>query len=374
MARPRLTFWLATFSILLVLGAIAVMGGMRIRERMEPQPAAPDPPLAVETAVIVPRPFSADRIYTGTIQAKRRALLSARISAQIVSLPHREGDRVRTGGLLVKLDDRELVDEMRRLEESGRRIEADIAFWRRQAERDETLFTSGTITQRRRDETRRTLASYEASLRENRNAIAIARTRLSYSEIHAPFDGVVQSTGILPGETAVPGQILLEVVSLGSMKAIIPIPQSDLGLLRPKAVAELSIPDLNLTWDAEIDRIYPALDPTTRTATFEIFMDDMPPEIRPGLQVDARLFLVRMDRAFVIPVSAVHNRTEEVGVFVVGANEKATWRPVEPGVYAQGVVVVQSGLSAGDEVIVTPDPRLADGTAVWVVKATRHPR
>ncbi len=330
--------------------------------------------MAVETFVITPRPFAADRTYTGTIQARRRVLLSARISALIVSLPHREGDRVQAGELLVKLDDRELMDEVSRLKEAEQRIEADTAFWRRQSERDEALFASGTVTQRRRDETRRTLASYEASLRENRNAVAIARTRLSYSEIHAPFDGLIQATRVLPGETAVPGQALLEVVSLGSMKAVIPIPQSDLDLLRSATPAELFIPALNLTWDAEIDRIYPALDPTTRTATFEVLLEDMPPEIRPGLQVDVRLFLAQLDQALAVPISAIRNRTGEAGVFIVGANAKATWRPVETGVAAQGIVVIRSGVSAGEEVIVTPDPRLADGTAVWVVKGTRSPR
>lgn len=374
MVRSRLGFWLLTVSILLALGALGAIGTMRIRERMEPPPVAPARPVAVETLTIAPRPFAVERTYTGTIEARRRVLPAARISALIVSLPHWERDRVRAGDLLVKLDDRELVDEVRRLEEAGRRIEADIGFWRRQSERDGALFASGTITQRRRDETRRTLASYEASLRESRNAVAIARTRLSYSEIRAPFDGVIQSTRVLPGEMAVAGQDLLEVVSLGSMKAVIPIPQADIHLLGAESHVELSIPALGLTWDANVDRVYPALDPSTRTATFEAILEDMPAEIRPGLQVDARLFAARLDRVLAVPVSAVRDRTGEAGVYVVEAGTKAAWRPVETGLAGQGVVVVRSGISAGDEVIVTPDPRLADGRAVWVVTETRASR
>jgi len=374
MVQSRLGFWLLTVSILLALGTLGVIGTTRIRERMEPPPVAPARPVAVETLTIAPRPFAIERTYTGTIEAWRRVLPAARISSLIVSLPHREGDRVRAGDLLVKLDDRELIDEVRRLEEAGRRIEADVGFWRRQSERDEALFASGTITQRRRDETRRTLASYEASLRESRNVVAIARTRLSYAEIRAPFDGVIQSTHVLPGETAVAGQDLLEVVSLGSMKAVIPIPQDDIHLLGAESHVELSIPALRLTWDANVDRIYPALDPSTRTATFEVMLEDMPAEIQPGLQVDARLFAARLDRVLAVPVSAVRDRTGEAGVYVVEAGTKAAWRPVETGLAGQGVVVVRTGISAGDEVIVTPDPRLADGKAVWVATKTRASR
>lgn len=370
-SRSRFGSRLVIFSVLLALGVVATLAGMRIRERLEPLPVEPEPPIAVETMVVAPQGFVADRAFTGTIESRQRVLLSARISAMIVSLPYREGERVQAGDLLVKLDDRELADEIRRLIETGRRIEADTDFWRRQSERDETLFKSGTITQRRRDETRRTLASYEASLRENRNAIAIAKTRLSYSEIHSPFDGVVQSTRVLPGEMAIPGQALLEVVSLGSMKAVIPIPQSDLDLLRPGILAELSIPALNLTWDAEVDRIYPALDAATRTATLEISLDDMPPEIQPGLQVNARLMLARLDQVLTIPASAIRKRKGEAGIFLVGADSNAVWRPVTAGISSKGIVVVRSGLLEGDEVIVTPDPRLVEGKAVWTVSDRR---
>jgi len=111
-----------------------------------------------------------------------------------------------------------------------------------------------------------------------------------------------------------------------------------------------------------VDRIYPALDPATRNGSFEARLPDAR-RLRPGMAVEAEVTLAREAKAVAVPHQAVQRRNGGTGVFVAEAGV-ARWRPVETGEVQDGRVRVLSGLEPGDRVIVTPDPRLRDGTPI----------
>lgn len=359
MNRRRLVLWGTMLLILAILG----VAGVRIAQRLKPVGASPAPPLVVEVQRLGPRRFTLERNYVGTIMSQRRAWLAARISASVLAIHRREGEWVEAGELLITLDDRELVEEVGRLEAVSRRIRADLAFWRRQLSRDQKLLEQKLVATKQRDENRRMVETLEASLAENRHALANARTRLDDARLRAPFSGHVQQLAIETGELAAPGRRLVELVAPQPLRVVLQVPQQDLTLLQVGQKARFRQPLQSRQWQARIRRVYPAVDPRTRNATIEAPVAEELTGLLPGMAVEASVEVAVHEAAIVIPRHAVHRRRDGVGVFIVETG-RARWRPVRTGAYQNGEVRILSGLSAGDRLIVTPDPRLEDGRPV----------
>lgn len=345
--------------------AVTVAAIARIMQRLETVSVAIQPPLAVVTEVATPGAFVISRHYPGTVEAYDRVLIAAQLTSVVVDLPYREGSEVKEGTVLIRLDDRELLEELERLKATRERITSDLAYWRNQRARDENLYLAGTISERTRDETRRMVGTLEASLRENRETQAKARTRRGHTELRAPFTGIVQAVHILPGELAIPGKTLLELVARQPLKVIAKVPQSDLPVLGVGQRTMLHLHALDDTIVAKVDRLYPALDPVTRTATLESALETTIPIIRPGMQVNVEVVISAQASVFSVPQQAVRNRDNYTGVFVV-RDRVAEWQPVRLGLRSERRIQVLEGVREGDEIIVTPDPRMADGRAVWI--------
>lgn len=350
----------------LVLGvlAVAVAAGLRIQDHLASPAPAPQRPLAVETAALTPGPFQQTRTYVGSVEARRRAVISTRISGVLEELYYREGEPVPAGVPIARLDSAELRREVNRLEASLRRTRTDLAFWREQRGRDQRLFTQGHLPQRTRDESVRQAESLEAALTEQQEALEAARIRLGYAELSAPFAGRVQRVEAEPGELLMPGQQVMELVGTGELKAIFPVPQADLAGLRPGTRARVTLPE-GENFDGAVARVQPALDPLTRNAAFEI---DIPAGMpwRPGAQVHAAVIHMHRQNALSIPTHALRRRQGEAGVFLLNdSGSSVRWAPVRPGASGQGRTLVE-GLQPGDQVVVTPHPALRDGSPVAV--------
>ncbi|MBW2304906.1 MAG: efflux RND transporter periplasmic adaptor subunit [Deltaproteobacteria bacterium] len=364
--RKKMRIWqklVAGVLLLALIGLVVFFGVHRIRERLKPTPPVPRPPLAVETLQVNPGPFTVTRRYTGSIVSTKRALISTRISARVKKVYYREGETVKKGNLLITLDDRDLRAEVGRLESTARRIQIDLDYWRLEVTRNEKLLRGKAISPQKQDESKRMVASLEASLQANEYALAAARAKLDYTLIRAPFSGAIQRLDTEIGELAAPGKVLLELVVTSPLKAVFSVPQKDLAEIREGMEVRLIVPSLDKTITSRIDHIYPALDSGTRNATFDVRLPDHLERLRPGMTADAIVIMAKFDRALVLPRSAVRIREADTGVYTVEKNV-ARWRPVTIGQAEGRQVRIVSGLKGGETVIVTPDPRLQDGGRV----------
>lgn len=354
--------WVAA---VLIAGLVAVVAlvGAQLHARLQPVDASPVPLLAVQTQILQPQIFIHSIHATGTVEAERRVALSAQLAATVTQVPLREGAQVAEGAVLVRLDDAEQREEAARLAAAADRVEADLSFWQEQLAADRRLLESKTISRRAFDETRRQVAALEAALREARQALQSARIRLQYAIVRAPFDGFVQRVHVLPGELVQPGTPMLEVLAAEPLKVVVPVAESDLNRLQPDQTAQVQIPAVEGVWAAKVDRIYPGLEAGTRSATLELFLPSGLGAVRPGMAADVDLVLTREENALVVPRQAVRERQGKTGMYVLHEGE-AQWRAVQTGAAQDGRVQILAGLQAGDEVIVTPHPQLADARPV----------
>lgn len=347
--------------LVIVIGLSAVQ---RLQEKRHPETPRTRPAPAVEVLEVRPSPFGVTRAYRGSVEADARAVVSARITARVVTIHHREGALVPKGEPLVTLDDAELQREAERLQAVAQRLAGELEMANRQLARDRELRAEALVPERTLDESLQRARTLEAQHRENRAALALVETRLAYTIERAPFEGIVQRNHVQPGELAALGQPLIELVSGALLKAIIAVPQADIALLEPGQAVRLEVPALRLAWPAKIDRIYPALDEGTRNATVAAFFPG-DAGVRPGMAVTARIELEAREEAIMVPAHAIWRDDSGAWVWLLESGV-ARQREVVPGLTRQGVTLIEAGLAAGDRVIVTADRRLANGEAVTV--------
>lgn len=349
---------------LFALGALAVTFlVVRLADlRGTVPPAEPILPV-VRVETVVKEPLEVYQRYTGTVTARERIAVAAQINSTVLAVPRREGDRVLKGELLAALDATEFQAEVARQQATVERLQAELTYWEAQLNRNRTLFKTFTVSQQALEDSERQVRTLQASVKESGEVLSQARTRLGYTEVRAPSDGLVQSVYALPGDLARAGASLIELLDDRALKVTVSLPQGDLATLAVGAPAVVEIAALDYRVTAALDRLYPALDARTRTGTGEVFLTDVAAGLRPGMLAAVSLQLLELPAAITVPVHAIHYRAGVPGVFVDNEG-RAEWRKVEAGYAAGARLHIVDGVEAGMAVIVTPDSRLADGVAV----------
>ncbi|MFU8819019.1 MAG: efflux RND transporter periplasmic adaptor subunit [Desulfurivibrio sp.] len=363
---PLFKVVLVTIPILMLVALV----GWRLYQITRPLPPPRTTPPLVEIQPLVLEEFQAWLSYVGTVEARRRATVSALVGGRLAELPRRAGETVAAGELLVRLDQRELQAERERLVAGLAGAEAEADFWRRRLASEESLLAQGAISRLEVDTTRRILHTAEAARREKGKALEVARLRYAHAEIRAPFAGMIARVHVDPEETVGIGQPLLDLVSHQELKAVIPVPQNDLADLAEGQTARLRMTAPEISWPARVDRRHPDLDRQSRSGTLEIFFpNDFSEEsrqLRPGMAIQAEILQTTVVDALLVPGSALHQRGEARGVFLY-RDGLAHWQPVRTGpTTTDGRVRIQAGLSPGEQLIITPHPELADGRPVRI--------
>lgn len=357
----------AAHGLLLGLLVIAIIAGVRLRERLVEPVVVPLQPLLVESVRTAPAPLVVTASYSGSVEAERRATLSARLGSTVVARLVGEGESVVAGQLLLRLDETELQQELSRLQAAAQRVRADLNYWEGQLKADRQLFAKGTISEQRLQQTMLQADTLRAALEENRHARATAETRLGYAEVVAPFAGVVQALLVEEGESVNPGSALLELVDPTTLKAVVSAPQVDRQRLATGLQVYLDLHHLATFRLGEIVRIYPALESRSRNLTFEVALHDeerpAATPLQPGMSVAAVVELERIEAAITVPLHAVRQRQGREGVFVAREG-RAVWLPVTTGSIEGGQVRLLEGVGRDEQVITTPHPLLEPGRAV----------
>ncbi|MCS7338877.1 MAG: efflux RND transporter periplasmic adaptor subunit, partial [Verrucomicrobiae bacterium] len=187
----------------------------------------------------------------GTVRAKTRATLEAKIPGRIAELPVAIGQAVRTGDLIARLDANEIKA---RLDQARAMLD--------QATRDRDRFTAllaqQAVTQAEYDAVTARYRMAEASVRE-------AETMLGYAEVRAPFDGVVNRKFADVGDLAAPGKPLVELEAARGFRFECDIPEALISHVRPGSTLPVRIDALELTLDGVVSEIAAGGDPLSRT-------------------------------------------------------------------------------------------------------------
>lgn len=343
-------------------------------------------PIEVEVVVLATGTVEATvtNSRAGTVKATRRAKLSPEFGGQVVELPFREGERVRAGAILLRLED---SLQRARLELSRRELEAA------EAERERACFSAeraGRELDRMRhladqeivsddllDEVESAKLAADATCKaagataaRARSAVTLARTELEKTVLRAPFDGIVAEVSTEVGEwttpspPALPVPPIIDILDPGSIYVSAPMDEVDSARIGPGQPARVTVDShRDRTFAGRVRRVAPyVLDIEAQNRTVEIEVDlegaDEAAGLLPGTSADVEVILDTREDVLRLPTAAL---MEGQRVLVLAAGELEE-RQVEVGLRNWDFTEVVSGLAAGDLVVSSLDrPEIKPG-------------
>jgi membrane fusion protein (multidrug efflux system) len=309
-------------------------------------------------------------VITGAIQPARRADLRAEVAAVVLQLARDNGERVRTGDLIIRLDATAIRDGLTSAEEALRAAQQSFEQTERVLVRQRTLNQQGMISMQGLEdaEVRRNAAQSELAAAKAR--VVTARQQVSRTEVRAPFDGVVSERKISVGDTVQVGRELVKVIDPASMRFEGQVSADRLGELKLGQPVSFRI---NGFGDAEfrgkLARIDAAANATTRQVELIAEFDDKSkaPQVA-GLYAEGRVESADR-RALVLAEGSIQRQGDSAFVWkVAGTQLKKVAVTLGERDDRRGEVVITSGLALGDEVLRAPTGSLTDGAPVQRVK------
>jgi len=312
----------------------------------------------VEVAEVVQQPLEYTSDRAGTLRALREVKLFNQEEGRLVSVLAREGDRVRKGQPLVRLDARLLQAELDKAEAKQRQAQLNLQRLRRLV--PQKLVSEDALT---RAETELDVARADAR---------VLKTRVSYMTIHAPFAGEVADRRIEPGDVAPKHTHLMTLVDSTSLVTEVPVSELLLSRLQKHDRADVRIDALgNQVYAGRISSIYPTIDPATRLGQIEVSLSPVPKGARAGQFCRVTLHS-KTSNPIVIPFSALRRDPEGEFVFVVGKDSKVSRQSIVSGLRLTDRLEVIDGLKPGQQVVKKGFLGLSAGDKVKRVNVSRE--
>ncbi len=310
-------------------------------------------------------------VITGAIQPARRADLRAEVAAVVLQVAKDNGERVRAGDLIIRLDPTSIRDALTSAEEALRAAQQSFEQTERVLARQRTLNQQGMISMQGLEdaEVRRNAAQSELAAAKAR--VVTARQQVSRTEVRAPFDGIVSERKISVGDTVQVGRELVKVIDPNSMRFEGQVSADRLGELKLGQTVSFRINGFGDTqFQGKLARIDAAANATTRQVELAAEFTDKSkaPQVA-GLYAEGRV--ESADRkALVLAEGSVQRQGDNAFVWqVVGNQLKKVAVTLGERDDRRGELVILSGLAQGDLVLRSPTGALVDGAPVQRVAA-----
>lgn len=362
----------------LLWGALAVACGVGCNgQRGEPTPQEPESAITLgpeNVARVELRTLRSGPLISGALRARRAATSRAEVAGPVLEMKAEQGQPVERGQLLARIDDVALQDQLIAARAAVRVAENALRVAAAEEERNQQLAEAGVITQR--DFERAQLARHQAQaqLSEAQSRLALAREQVGRTRIIAPFDGVVSERHASAGDVVQPGSPLLTVVDPRSLELEASVPAEFVGRLEAGTPVDFQLSGAaGQRFSGEIERINPAVDPSTGQVRIYVAIPNVEQSLLVGLFAQGRV-ASESKEALALPVEAVDPRTTPPSVMRV-RNGRLERVSVSLGLRDEVAqqLEVRSGLEAGDMVVLGSARELAEGTRVQV-KPPSQPR
>lgn len=353
---------------------VAGCSGKRVAESKKPDVVSN---IATVTALKTSVPDWLEAV--GTVQAARKSTVASQTTGNIVEIRAHEGDRIESGQILAIIDDTQqraaLAQATAALAAAKEQVSlADSQFALAQATRNryQQLYAKKTISPQEFDEVTARLQAASAQrefagAEQERASAAVtqAQTALGYTQVRAPFSGIVTHKLADVGALANPGTPLFDLEDTRRYRLEAPVDENNMAVVRLGARIAVSIDSLgDRDFSGKVVEVFPAADPATRSFVVKI---ELPPDARVHAGLFGRTHFLRGRRdALLIPRAATFQRGQLQGVYVIGPGGIVSLRYVTLGAPSNDQVEVLSGLQEGEELVAAPEGRELGGKQIAI--------
>jgi RND family efflux transporter MFP subunit len=335
-------------------------------------------PLVVELAQVSRADIGEQITVVGNLVGDATVSVAPRAAGRLQEITVRLGDRVSRGQRIAKIEDYELIEQVKQAEAAIevseatiRQREADLDLARGNAERSRSLFERKILAKQALDDTESRLQSAMASLdlaraqhSQSKARLDELRITLNNTVITSPVNGFVARRGVDPGAFVSQNAPVVDVVDIGRVRLVANVVEKDLKQVRAGNATQAQVDAYpGETFTGRIARVSPVLDPTTRTAPIEIEIPNTDFRLKPGMYARVGIATGGRKDALVVPTNAVVDLGGRRGVFIP-RNDVAVFRIVQVGLEQPKVTEVLGGLEENETVITTGSAALRDGDRI----------
>jgi membrane fusion protein (multidrug efflux system) len=363
-SRASRSTLLARASVLALACALAVgcgggkdrgeaQGGDQAAATKDGKPGEKKPDaVPVEVARASRRAIAASYTGTANLEAPGEAIVVAKTSGVMVQLLAEEGDQVRAGQVLARIDGDKVRLEVARQKAIVDKLENNYR-------RAQELEASRLVSTEASDQIKYDLASARA-------AYEVAKLELSYTNIVAPISGVVAQRMVKPGNLIALNAPVFRVVNNSHLEGVINAPEREMARLKPGLPLRMVVDAVpGKVFVGKVDRVAPVMD--SASGTFRVVCAfDNAPELRPGMFGRIEVVYDQRQDALTVPRIALLEDEGEPAVYVV-KDKQARRTPVKLGYTTGEYAEIRSGLKDGDRVVTAGKVAIRDGTEVEVI-------
>jgi RND family efflux transporter MFP subunit len=326
--------------------------------------SASRPEVAVHVAPVASQRVPAAEAYVGNIRSSEVVVIATKLMGRILALPAHEGDAVKKGQALVSVD---VAEAQSAFDQSRAAVTAaDVGLSNAQKEYDRVtaLFDRNVLSKQTLEQVEGELAAAKAHRDQAAANARASGTLLSYGALTSPIDGVVTRRWMDTGGLAGPGVPILTVENPARLELSVQVPETRARMLAIGQTAQVTLPALERTFEAQISAIVSSADPMTRTNQVKLRVPS-DGSVTPGLFASVRFNEMAFE-TIAIPKSALVEEGQMDGAFVV-EGDRAHLRWIQVGQKAGDLVQVLSGLHVGEQVVTPVGGDVSDDVRVKVL-------
>lgn len=338
---------------IITLAAVVCAVSAGCKKKPGAERPASAPPAVVIVAEAKRQPIAETLALVGTLAANEFIEVKAETDGTIAEILFEEGQPVKKGDLLLRLDETKLIASLAE-------AEANLKLSTSTFERAQELARQNLIPRQEYDQA--------ASVFQANKATAELRRRLlREARIEAPFAGIAGSRSVSPGQVITKSTVLTWLVDLATVKAEFSVPERFLGEVKMGQQVQLRVAAYpRRTFAGEVYFLAPQVDPGTRTLLMKAKIPNSDHQLKPGMFANLDLTLTLREQATVIPESALLTQGDRTSVFVLDGNDTAHVRPVKVGLRLPNEIEIVSGLKPGERVIAEGLQKVRPGGAVRI--------
>jgi len=392
------TWVAATATVLVTAGLLAAWTTSRTATS---PPAESAQQASVAVVAAVRRDMAKTMTVTAELVPYQEVEVMAKVAGYVQKVLVDVGDRVRQGQTLAILEAPEMKDDLTRAAAAIQRNRAELVRAQDEIRRAESGYDMahltytrlaaveksrpGLVAQQEIDDAqsrelmagaqvssaKSTLVVAQEQIRVSEAEQGRSKTMMAYTQVTAPFAGVVTrryaDTGAMIQAGTASHSQAMPVVRLSQnslLRLVLPVPESAAGLIRVGASLDIRIPTLGKAFKGRVARTTDKVDTASRTMLAEVDVPNPADELMPGMYAEVDLTLASSAQALAVPLTAVKEREGSQVVYVVDAGGKVQVRKIAKGLESASLAEVLRGLAEGEQVIVSNSNQLVEGQRV----------
>jgi RND family efflux transporter MFP subunit len=304
----------------------------------------------------------------GKIDAEIISYISPRgMGGQVRALYVKEGQYVKKGQLLLKLDDAVARQSVAAARQGLAVLRTQLNYAKDLYQRQKNLWSQGIGSEVQVLTAKNNVESLENQLKSANENVQVSVVSANTSNVYSDVNGVADVVSIHVGEIFAPGSQQIKIVNTSSLKIVSNVPENYISRMKTGTPVVVSVPDLNLKLNSSLSRISQSIDPTQRGFVAEAKIPSNP-SLKPNQTAVMKILDYSAPNAIVIPVNVV--QTDEAGKYVYvlqtlsNGKSVAKKKPINMGEVYGDIVEVKTGLTVGEKLVTEGYQNIYDGQLI----------